>query len=92
MLIPIAWFPLIVGGNAWTLRYPPVEEGEALGLFNAALAVSSVIAAFGGGLIANQFTYKMLLVAAAVSSALGVFFLVLILGKTKRDSSRSRTQ
>ncbi len=83
ILIPIAWSPLIVGGNAWTAQLAPVEEGEALGLFNAALAVSSVIDAFAWGLIANAFSFKMLLVAAAVSSGFAVILLLPLLGKTK---------
>jgi DHA1 family tetracycline resistance protein-like MFS transporter len=83
MLIPIAWSPLIVGGSAWAAQLTKGEEGEALGLFNAASAISSVIAAFGGGLLAHQFSYKALLVTAAISSVISVMLLLPLLGQTK---------
>lgn len=84
MLIPIAWSPLMVGGNAWAAQLAPGEEGQALGLFNAALAISSVIAAFGGGLLAHHVSYRALLLAAAASSALSVLLFLPLLGKPRK--------
>ncbi len=87
MLIPIAWSPLIVGGNAWTAQLAPMEEGEALGIFNAALGISSVLAAFGGGIIAHQFGFKMVLVVAAGISVISVVLLMPLMGKTKSSGA-----
>jgi DHA1 family tetracycline resistance protein-like MFS transporter len=83
ILIPIAWSPLIVGGNAWTAKLATFEEGEALGTFNAATAVASVISAFTAGLIAHSFGYGMVLIIGAVSSllALSCFIPLLLSGK-----------
>jgi MFS family permease len=83
VLVPIAWSPLMVGGTAWAAQLAPCEEGEALGLFNSALAISSVIAAFGGGLIAHHFSYPLVLVAGAVSSIISVICFAPLLGKAK---------
>jgi MFS transporter, DHA1 family, tetracycline resistance protein len=90
MLIPIAWSPLMVGGNAWTAQLATGPEGEALGSFNAALAISSVLAAFGSGLIAHHFGYKMLLVFAAASSVVAVLIFLPLLGRAgKADQGQA---
>lgn len=81
ILIPIAWSPLIVGGTAWTAQLASFEEGEALGYFNAATAVSSVIAAFAAGVMAHHFGYRMVLVAAAVASMVSLLFFIPLLAK-----------
>ncbi|MEJ2695377.1 MAG: MFS transporter [Candidatus Sulfobium sp.] len=83
ILIPIAWSPLIVGGTAWTAQLATFEEGEALGYFNAATAVSSVIAAFAAGDIAHRFSYGMVLVVAAISSFAGLLLFIPLLAKKK---------
>jgi len=81
ILIPIAWSPLIVGGTAWTAQLAIFEEGEALGYFNAASAISSVVAAFAAGAMAHAFSYNMVLVAAAVASLIGLLLFIPLLVK-----------
>lgn len=84
ILIPIAWSPLIVGGNAWTAKLATVEEGEALGSFNATTAIAAVISAFTAGLIAYNFGYGMVLIVGAVSSLLALScFIPLLLSKKR---------
>lgn len=85
ILIPIAWSPLIVGGNTWTAKLATFEEGEALGIFNATTAVASVISAFTAGLVAHNFGYGMVLVIGAISSiiALACFIPLQILSKKR---------
>lgn len=83
ILIPIAWSPLIVGGTAWAAQLATFEEGEALGYFNAATAISSVIAAFAAGYLAHQFSYRMVLVVAAAASLVGLLFFTPLLAKKR---------
>lgn len=90
ILIPIAWSPLIVGGTAWTAQLATFEEGEALGYFNAASAVSSVIAAFAAGYLAHRFSYRMILVAAAISSFAGLLLFIPLLAKNMDGRSGQR--
>ena len=84
ILIPIAWSPLIVGGNAWTAKLATVEEGEALGSFNATTAIAAVISAFTAGLIAHNFGYGMVLIVGAVSSLLALLCFIPLLFSAKR--------
>jgi len=88
ILIPIAWSPLIVGGNSWTAKLVTFEEGEALGIFNATTAVASVVSAFTAGLVAHKFGFSMVLTIGAVSSilALSCFIPLLYSQRKKADS------
>ncbi len=81
--IPIAWSPLMVGGTAWVAQLATFEEGEALGFFNAATAISSVISAFAAGLLGHNLGYGTVLLAGALSSAVAVVCLVPLLFKRK---------
>jgi MFS family permease len=81
--IPIAWSPLMVGGTAWAAQLATFEEGEALGFFNAATAISSVISAFGAGLLGHHFGYGSVLLVGACSSAVSVVCLLPLLFKRK---------
>ena len=81
--IPIAWSPLMVGGTAWAAQLATVKEGEALGFFNAATSISSVISAFGAGLLGHILGYGSILLVAMISSALALAcFLGLVFKKT----------
>ncbi len=82
--IPIAWSPLMVGGTAWVAQLATFEEGEALGFFNAATAVSSVISAFGAGLLGHHLGYGSVLLVGAVSSALAIVCFVPLLFMERR--------
>ncbi len=83
--IPIAWSPLMVGGTAWAAQLADFEEGEALGFFNAATAVSSVISAFGAGLIGHYLGYGSVLLVGAISAiaSLACFIILLMRNKPK---------
>ena len=88
ILIPIAWSPLIVGGNAWTAKLATFEEGEALGIFNATTAVASVISAFTAGLVAHKFGFSMVLIIGTASSVLALLcFLPLLRSQKKKADS-----
>jgi len=82
--IPIAWSPLMVGGTAWAAQLATFEEGEALGIFNAAAAISSVISAFGAGLLGHHLGYGAVLLAGTVCSTVSVVcFAPLLLKRTR---------
>lgn len=83
--IPIAWSPLMVGGTAWVAQLATFEEGEALGFFNAAAAISSVISAFGAGLLGHHLGYGTVLLAGSVCSALSLVCFLPLLLKPKRS-------
>ena len=90
ILIPIAWSPLIVGGNAWTAKLATFEEGEALGIFNATTAVASVISAFTAGVVAHKFGFSMVLVIGTASSVLALLcFLPLLYSQRKKAGALS---
>ena len=86
ILIPIAWSPLIVGGNSWTAKLATFEEGEALGIFNATTAVASVISAFTAGLVAHKFGYGMVLIIGAVSSILALLCFIPLLHSERKEA------
>lgn len=65
-LIPIAWSPLIVGGTGLTGKLAPMEEGEAMGIFNATTAIASVLSAIGAGQLAHRFGFEVVPVVAAL--------------------------
>lgn len=89
--IPVAWSPLMVGGNAWTAKLATFPEGEALGSFNAATALSSVVAALGSGIIAHIFNYGMILVIGAACSLVAlIFFLYLLAGAKGRGQDADK--
>jgi DHA1 family tetracycline resistance protein-like MFS transporter len=82
--IPIAWSPLMVGGTAWAAQLATFEEGEALGFFNAATAISSVISAFGAGFLGHHLGYGSVLLVGAVSAALAIACYVILLFTARR--------
>ena len=87
VLIPIAWSPLIVGGNAWTAKLATFEEGEALGIFNAATAVASVISAFTAGFVAHNFGFGMVLIIGAASSILALLCFIPLLHSQRKEAA-----
>ncbi len=65
-LIPIAWSPLIVGGTGLAGKLAPMEEGEAMGIFNATTAIASVLSAMAAGQLAHRFGFGVVPIVAAV--------------------------
>lgn len=85
ILQPVAWSPLIVAGTSFTAQLTDMNEGAAVGLFNATTAIASVLAAFGAGLLAEYFSYKSVPVAGAILVAAGTAVLWPIMGKGRSD-------
>ncbi len=65
VLLPMAWSPLIVAGTAITGTLAPMPEGEAMGLFNAATALASVLGALGAGAVATLVGYDAIIIIGA---------------------------
>ncbi|MEJ2723665.1 MAG: hypothetical protein P8175_03285, partial [Deltaproteobacteria bacterium] len=71
---------------AWTAQLTTIAEGEALGSFNAASAISSIIAAVTAGQLAHNLGYGMVLVVATASSLVSLFcFFPLLFRKQKKS-------
>lgn len=75
MLIPIAWSPLIVIGTALVPKLSELAQGTALGIFNASIAVTSLISAIGAGLLAQYVGYSWIILLAAISMIIACFLI-----------------
>ncbi len=80
---PVAWSPLIVAGTAYAAQLATINEGAALGIFNASTAVASVLAAFGAGLLAEFLGYDAVPLLGAFFVLLGAVLLVLTMRRAK---------
>ena len=68
VLVVLAWSFISVSGTTLTARLSPANEGEGMGIFNAATALAGVIGAAAGGWVAGQWGYG----AVPILSAIGV--------------------
>ncbi len=85
IIMPIAWSPLIVAGMALTAELSPVEQGEAMGIFNASSAIASVLSALAAGVLASQFGYQVIIPTAFVVTIIGMFLTLRLKGLTVKD-------
>lgn len=85
-LLPIAWSPLIVAGSALAGQLARFSQGAAMGIFNAAMAVASVVAAVVGGWIADRYGYPAVVLVATVAAAAGILLLVPLLARRDGES------
>lgn len=69
-LVVIAWPILSVSATDLAARLAPFSEGAAMGLFNAALALATVIGAFASGPLIASFGYQSI----AAMGLLGIVF------------------
>lgn len=84
--IPVAWSPLIVTGTAAAAQLSSLNEGKALGIFNATTAIASVLSALAAGWIADLLSYTWVLILAAVSTAIGAALLLPLLKHNKSSA------
>ena len=85
LLIVIAWPLLSVAGTGLAARLAPFSEGAAMGLFNAALALATVIGAFASGPLMETLGYR----AVAWMGMVGVALAIIIgLGLTPATSAQ----
>lgn len=88
-LITIAWPALSVAGTGLAAQLSPFSEGAAMGLFNAALALATVIGAFASGPLIAAFGYQ----ALALSGLVGIgFAIVLGRGLTPHSATNADSQ
>lgn len=74
--IPVAWSPLIVAGTAAAAQLSSLNEGKAVGIFNATTAIASVLSAFAAGWVADLLSYTWVLILAAGATAVACLLLV----------------
>jgi predicted MFS family arabinose efflux permease len=82
-LIVVAWPVLSVAGTAIAARLAPSGEGAALGLYNAALALATVIGTFVSGPLVRSLGYVVVPVLA-IAGLLAAIFLELRLDSPSR--------
>ncbi|HZU07055.1 MAG TPA: MFS transporter [Chloroflexota bacterium] len=74
VVLDLAWSLLSVSGTVLASRLAPLAEGEAMGLYNTAAALASLLGAALGGWVADQVGYNGVwwLGIAGVAAALGL--------------------
>ena len=83
ILTPIAWSPLIVVGTAIAPKLSLLSDGEAIGIFNATVAIASFIGALLAGYIADLLGYTAVVWLAALVILSGVFCILVIRKKNR---------
>ncbi len=81
--IPVAWSPLIVTGTAAAAQLSTMNEGRAVGIFNATTAIASVLSAFAAGWVADLLSYTWVLILAVVATAIEFILLLPLLKQNK---------
>ena len=90
ILQPVAWSPLIVAGTAFAAQLADMDEGPAVGLFNATTAIAAVLSAFAAGFLAEAFGYGSLpVIGTALVLAGGVVLFPLLREDRKEGDSPS---
>lgn len=87
--IPVAWSPLIVAGTAAAAQLSSLNEGKAVGIFNATTAIASVLSAFAAGWVADLLSYTWVLILAAVASAVAFVLLLPLLKQNKPQADEN---
>lgn len=81
--IPVAWSPLIVAGTAAAAQLSSLNQGKAVGIFNATTAIASVISAFVAGWVADLLNYTWVLILATIATAFACVLLLPLLKQSK---------
>jgi len=89
LFVVLAWSLLSVSGTALTAELSPVEEGQAIGLFNATTAVAGVIGAALGGWVAGRWGYVAVLGPAVLGVGCGLI-LALSIRPARPDTENAR--
>ncbi|HEY7804202.1 MAG TPA: MFS transporter [Orrella sp.] len=87
--IPVAWSPLIVAGTAAAAQLSSLNEGKAVGIFNATTAIASVLSAFAAGWVADLLSYTWVLILAAIATAIACVLLMPLLKQNKSGQAGS---
>ncbi len=86
--IVLAWSLLSVSGTVMTAELAPMEEGPAMGLFNATTSLGAVAGSIVAGVVAARWGYAMVPLIGAVAVAVGLVMSVTIRGDA-RDRARA---
>lgn len=82
--VPVAWSPLIVAGTAAAAQLSSLNEGKAVGIFNATTAIASVLSAFVAGWVADWLSYTWVVILAAAATGVACLLLAPLLKQNKR--------
>lgn len=81
ILTPVAWSPLIVVGTAMAPKLSRLSSGEAIGVFNASVAIASFVGALLAGYVADRLGYIAVVWLAVLAILAGVGCIVVIRNK-----------
>lgn len=71
-VIVLSWSLISVSSTAFTAEHAPVNEGAALGLFNASTALANLVGAALAGWVASRFGYQAIALLAWSGVTLGL--------------------
>ena len=83
MFLPVAWSPLIIVGTAMVTKLTNLTEGESIGVFTAATAGASLIAALAAGFLAENLGFIYVLLMSTCFTILSLILILILLSKTK---------
>lgn len=83
MFLPVAWSPLIIVGTAIVTKLTNLTEGEAIGLFTAATAMSSLFAALAAGFLADNLGFIYVLLLSAFFTVASLILMLILLSKAR---------
>lgn len=86
VLVVLAWPLLSVSGTELAARLSPFSQGAAIGIFNAAFALATVIGTFSSGPLVRYIGYQAINEIALVAIALSI-----LLGAGFKNSSLQQT-
>ncbi len=86
LFIVLAWSLLSVAGTEMTSELSRSNEGEGLGLYNAATSIAGVLGAVLGGALADRFGYSAIQIFALISIGLGLVIVTLIPTVAQKES------
>ena len=78
MFLPVAWSPLIIVGTAVVTKLTDLSQGESLGIFTAATAGASLVAALAAGVIADSLGYLQVLTLSTIVTITGLVLMLVL--------------
>jgi DHA1 family tetracycline resistance protein-like MFS transporter len=85
LFVVLAWSLMSVGGTELASRLSLANEGEGLGVYNAATSLAGVLGAVAGGWLAGRFGYDAIHIFALVFTGLGLAVLSMMPGLRQRS-------
>ncbi|MCF8034131.1 MAG: MFS transporter [Desulfarculaceae bacterium] len=92
LFMPVAWSPLIVAGTSYTAQLATMPEGNALGVYNSATAVGSVLGALAAGWLSDAWGYGVVMLGASILTIAGLALLAGLLWRQRNAKAAAKPQ